>query len=172
MCNVAVDADVKEGKDNLTFWLICKYVCCKGQINITSWIYNVADGSWNYFWPLLWLFTKVSAACLLVKLLNDFISLVELYQSITWLLNHLFLILLFESLHFLASWRILRLGRTNWETVCLILLLSLDRILCQIPGWGSLISTLKRSLNCDSYIDFSGHWSKCYEKNIGRWDSS
>lgn len=80
MCIVAVHFDVKEGKDNLRTWLICKYVWCKGQINITSWIYNVADGSWNYFWPSLWLFSKVSAARVLVKLLNGFVIFLALCQ--------------------------------------------------------------------------------------------
>lgn len=98
MCIVAVLTDVKEGKDSLSTWLIYKYVWCKGQINITSWIYNAADGSWNYFWPSLWLFSKVNAACLLVKLLMVLLLYLNCVKAATWFLSHLFWILCFESL--------------------------------------------------------------------------
>lgn len=143
MCIVAVLADVKEGKDSLSTWLIYKYVWCKGQINITSWIYNVADGSWNYFWPSLWLFSKVNAACLLVKSLNGFVILLELCQGRPFISESLIL----GPVLWVTSFADISKNSRTWKD-WLVLLLSLDRILCQIPRWGGLISTLERSLLC------------------------
>lgn len=147
MCIVAVLADVKEGKDSLSTWLIYKYVWCKGQINITSWIYNVADGSWNYFWPSLWLFSKVNAVCLLGKIVEWFC-----YPAWTVSRQPLGFRIILDSVLWATSFANISKNSRTWKDW--LVLLSLDRILCQIPRWGGLISTLERNLPCGTLGTF------------------
>lgn len=162
MCNCCYSCWCQRRQRQLKY-LVNLYIWSKEQINITSWIDNVADGSWKYFWSSVWSFSKVIAACLLVKLVKGFIILLNLCQSshlisespvLDSVLSHFICWCLTEFQHLE--------GLTGKHYILSFSYLWIESSVT-FPAMVAWFPNKKETLVEVCWGHFSGHWSEFYE---------